>query len=81
MGSTALTLHVSQHQRLPDNAQWEHRFEIHSASSDRVYIIAQNKQKRHWACSCPGWRVRRQCKHIATLGLPAHEQPCEVLVQ
>ena len=39
--------------RLPDNEQWENRFEIRSASSDRLYVVAQHKTKRHWACSCP----------------------------
>lgn len=76
----ALTLHVAPSDRLPDNDQWEHRFEIRSESSGRIYIIAQNKAKRHWACSCPAWRTRRTCKHLATLALPAYERPHEVLV-
>jgi len=43
-------------------------------------VVAQNKAKRHWACSCPGWRTNRKCKHLAALALPAHERPHEVLV-
>jgi hypothetical protein len=44
---------------LPDNAQWTNRFEIRSESSNRVYVVSQNIKKRHWGCSCPGWRTRR----------------------
>ena len=63
---------------LPDSQIWTNRLEIKSESSNRLYIIAQNKTKRHWACSCPGYRTRRKCKHLATLGLPAFEQPHEI---
>jgi hypothetical protein len=62
---------------LPDSDQWINRFEIRSESSNRVYVIAQNKRKRHWACSCPGWKSHRKCKHLAALGLPAYERPYE----
>ncbi len=67
-----------QRDKLPDNVQWENRFEIRSETSNRVYVIAQNKQKRHWGCSCPSYRVRRYCKHLKTLGLPCLEKPHEV---
>lgn len=60
---------------LADNAQWKNRFEIHSSSSDRVYVIAQNIAKGHMGCSCPGWRRYRTCKHLEALGLPGHEVP------
>ena len=63
---------------LPDNNQWTNRFEIRSESSNRIYIIAQHKLKKHWGCSCPGWRRYRKCKHLTNLGLPAHEQPYEL---
>ena len=63
---------------LPDNRDWTNRFEIHSETSDRVYIIAQHKTKRHFGCSCPSYRVRRSCKHLLTLGLPCHEKPIEI---
>ena len=66
---------------LPDNSQWENRFEVRSASSNRIYIVSQNKNKRHWGCSCPGWRTRRKCKHLTALGLPPHEKPHEVLLE
>ena len=66
---------------LPDNDQWENRFEIHSESSDRVYTIAQHKKKRHWGCSCPAWRIRRSCKHLKTIGLPCNETPFEATLQ
>ena len=51
-------------ERLPDNAQWRLRFKIRSGSSNRVYIIAQNKASNGFACSCPGWKRWRVCKHL-----------------
>jgi uncharacterized Zn finger protein len=73
-------LYVPKSDRLPPNDQWENRFEIRSESSNRVYVVAQHRTKRHWACSCPAWRVHRKCKHLAALALPAGERPHEVLV-
>jgi hypothetical protein len=49
---------------LPDNAQWKNRFEIRSASSNRVYTVAQNKASGKWGCSCPGYLAHRNCKHL-----------------
>jgi len=71
-------LRISTEVKLPSNSQWENRFEIKSESSDRIYIVAQNIKKRHWGCSCPSYRIRRYCKHLAALGLPAYEKPFEV---
>jgi hypothetical protein len=48
----------------PDNAQWTNRFEIRSGSSDRLYIVAQQRQDGAWGCSCPGWRHHRRCRHL-----------------
>lgn len=76
----AVTLYVPKSDRLPSNDQWENRFEIKSESSNRVYIVAQHIKKRHWACSCPGWRTNRKCKHLFAMALPAHEKPHEVLL-
>jgi hypothetical protein len=56
-------------QKLPDNDQWTNRFEIESESSDRIYIVSQNKKTHEWGCSCPGWRTRRKCKHLSALNL------------
>jgi hypothetical protein len=63
---------------LPDNDHWCNRFTIRSASSDREYIVSQNKKKQHWGCSCPGWKAHRRCKHLSTLGLPNLEVPYPV---
>lgn len=62
---------------IPDNEQWEHRFLIKSQTRGIKYVIAQNKRKRHWGCSCPSYRVRRYCKHLTSLGLPVLEKPFE----
>ena len=62
---------------LPDNAQWTNRFEIKSETRNFVYVIAQHKNRKHWGCSCPGWRGHRVCKHLKTIGLPCFEKPYE----
>jgi hypothetical protein len=77
--TTLPTLRIPYGSRLPDNAQWTNRFEIKSGSSNRIYIIAQNKAKRFWACSCPGWRTHRTCTHLKHLALPVYERPHEVI--
>ncbi len=62
----------------PDNDKvWENKFFVKSESSDRLYVVSQNIQKRHWGCSCPAWRIRRQCKHLRAIGLPENERPYE----
>ncbi len=71
-------LHISPLFRLPDKELWENRFQVVSPSSGSTYIIAQHRQKRHWACSCRAWTTRRKCKHLDSLGLPNHEVPHEV---
>jgi len=76
----AIQIFVPREDRLPDNDQWENRFEVRSQSSGRIYIISQNKAKRHWGCSCPGWRSHRTCKHLNTLMLPAYEKPYEAIL-
>lgn len=56
---------------LLDNKSHTNRMEIHSESSDRVYIVAQRKTngKCHgqWECSCMGWIRHRHCKHLTTM--------------
>src|SRR5271157_2293078 len=64
-------------QLLPDNSQWTHRFYIKSESSGRLYTVSQNKNRRYWACSCPGWIGHRKCKHLRAMGLPMNEEPFE----
>ncbi len=76
----AIAIDIPVEMMLPNNRQWENRFEIKSESSDRLYIISQNISKRHWGCSCPGWRTRRNCKHLRAVGLPGDEQPQEIEV-
>ena len=74
----ALTINVPMTSRLPDNNQWTNRFQIKSQSSNNIYIVAQNKSKRHFGCSCKGWIFHRRCKHLEALSLPAYEQPVEI---
>lgn len=71
-------LRVNSALTLPDTEQWQFRFEVYSESSDRTYVIAQHKHKKHWGCSCPGWRAHRTCKHLAAVNLPGKERPHEV---
>lgn len=78
---SAPALYIRQDIALEDNDQWQHRFEVRSESSNRIYIVSQHKTKKHWGCSCPGWRRFRKCKHLAALDLPAHEQPHEVSLE
>jgi hypothetical protein len=74
------TLHINKEVALPDNDQWQLRFNVRSKSSGNVYTIAQNKKKRHWACDCPGYKRYRKCNHLQALGLPTNEKPHEVNV-
>lgn len=73
-----LILRARNSHPLPDNGQWTNRFEIKSESSNRLYVIAQNKVKRHWGCSCPGFKIHRKCKHLTALSLPNYEKPFEL---
>ena len=73
-----VTLNVPTSSRLPDNDQWTNRFKIKSQSSNRVYVVAQNKGKRHFGCSCPGWIHHRNCKHLKALQLPGNCIPVQV---
>lgn len=75
-----LEIYVQRGVALPDNNQWQHRFEIRSETSNRIYIIAQHKDKKHWACSCPGWKRFRKCKHLDSIGLPNYEKPYEATI-
>ena len=65
--------------QLPPLNQWVNRLEVLSSSGKR-YIIAQHRDKRHWACDCRGWTTHRTCKHLRELGLPGHEAPYEVVI-
>ena len=75
---SAIVLHKLKKNPLPDNKLWENRFEVRSSSSGRLYTIAQNKNKRHWGCSCMGWKRYRKCKHLESLTLPCYERPYEI---
>lgn len=69
---------ISKELALPDTDQWQNRFQIQSETSNRLYTIAQNKKKKHWGCSCPGWKRNRHCKHLIATGVPGDEVPFEV---
>jgi len=77
-----MTMHLisrpSNSLALPDTDNYQNRFEIKSASSPRKYLISQHKTGLWWACSCPGWISHRKCRHLAAIGLPAHQVPLEV---
>lgn len=63
--------------QLPDTAEWVNRFQVPSSSGRDTYTIAQHRARRYWACSCPGWTHRRECKHLRELGLPPFCKPYE----
>ena len=65
--------------QLPPLNQWVNRLEVLSSSGKR-YVIAQHRDKRHWACDCRGWTTHRTCKHLRELGLPGYEAPYEVVI-
>jgi hypothetical protein len=58
--------------------QWTNQMEILSEASNRIYTIAQHPTNRRWACTCPGWRAHRHCKHLERLGLVSGEESFEV---
>jgi hypothetical protein len=70
-------LRIDNDVSLPDNDQWQFRFEIRSESSNRIYTVAQHKIKKYWGCSCPGWKIHRNCKHLSSLNIPGKEKPYE----
>lgn len=74
-------LYIDEALTLPDNDQWQNRFEVRSETSSRIYTIAQHRVKKHWGCSCPSWRTRRYCKHLKAIGLPSHEEPHEPVIE
>ena len=55
--------------KLPDNARYTHRFEIKSQSSNRVYVVSMEKSTGKWCCSCPGWIIHQNCKHLKSMNL------------
>ena len=75
------TIYVKRGMTLPDNDQWQFRFEVKSETSDRLYTIAQNKKKKHWGCSCFAYRRYRNCKHLKAIGLPGNEVPYEARIE
>jgi hypothetical protein len=81
MSNQLVTITVNPNALLPDNTQWKHRMKIPSASSNREYIVSQNKSTGGWGCSCPGWIIHRNCKHLKALGLPADGKRFDVRLQ
>lgn len=72
------TIRIRKELSLPDTDQWQFRFNVESETSERLYTIAQHKTKKHWGCSCPGWRRYRTCKHLQALGIPGKETPYDL---
>ena len=76
-----ITIYIEHRVTLLDNDQWQNRFEVRSETSGRIYVIAQHKNKKHWGCSCPGWKRHRRCKHLESIGIPSYEQPFEPQIE
>jgi hypothetical protein len=72
------TIRIARGVMLPDNDKWQFRFNIESATSNRLYTIAQHKEKKHWGCDCPAWKRYRRCHHLQAMGLPPNEKSYEV---
>lgn len=54
-----------------------YRMKVPSESSNRMYLVSQNKESGEWQCSCPGWKFKkegkeRHCKHLSAM-LPTLE--------
>jgi len=88
---TANTITVNPSALLDDNKTFQNRFQIKSSSSASLYLIAQSKSGRWWACSCKGYVYGKKdspggktCKHLTSLGLAERGQsylPVEVQLQ
>jgi hypothetical protein len=66
---------------LPDvDKNWQYRIGVKSSSSNALHVVSQNVNRGHWGCSCPGYRIHRKCKHLASMALPAGEKPYHVVV-
>lgn len=74
-------LRVREALQLPANKQWHNRFTVRSETSNRIYIIAQHRERKHWGCSCPGYRRYRKFKHLEAIGLPTDETPYEAILE
>lgn len=77
----ALVLRPKKSLKLPDISAWVNRFWIKSSSSNRMYVIAQSRRGRWWACGCSGWIRYKRCKHLKNLGLPGDHKPFEILLK
>lgn len=77
----AIVIRTRKTALLPDNAAYTNRFEIHSETSNAIYVIAQSKSGRWWSCSCFGWIRHKHCKHLSALGLPGNHKPYEALLE
>ena len=55
---------------LPDTDRYKCRFEIRSASSNRVYRVSFDAAEGagYWVCSCRGNVSHGQCKHLTAMG-------------
>lgn len=71
------TLRIRSEVALPDNDQFQFRFQVRSEISNSLYTIAQHKTGKWWGCDCPGWIRHKKCKHLAALGIPNYQQPYE----
>jgi hypothetical protein len=41
-----------------------------TGSSGASYTVAQHRDEGYWACTCPRWKIKRECKHLDAMGLP-----------
>jgi len=63
---------------LPDTDTHKLRFNVKSASSNRLYRVSVKKSNSEFQCSCPAWVFRRKCKHIDAVS-PVLEKAVKLL--
>ena len=62
---------------VPDDDRYKNKFQVNSASSNRVYRISWDSAAGAgwWMCSCRGCLVHGECKHLTSIGLrPTRKQ-------
>jgi len=74
----ALINQVSDSGLLPDTNTHKLRFDVRSASSNRLYRVSIRKSTNQPECGCPGFIRHRHCKHLDAIA-PTLKSAVELL--